>query len=88
MVPHGLISQKLKKLQQAESLPLCPIDAAFFLQQCSLATRAFKINLHYWLKFMNKVSELVLKIYTLVVVLLHYRTTSYCTYLHQDHQEK
>ena len=30
MVPHGLISQELKKLQEAESLPFCPIDAAFF----------------------------------------------------------
>ena len=31
VVPHDFISQKLKKLQQAESLPFCPIDAAFFL---------------------------------------------------------
>ena len=31
VVPHGLINQELKKLQQVESLPFCPIDAAFFL---------------------------------------------------------
>ena len=43
-VPHGLISQELKKLQQAESLPFCPIDAAFFLLQCCLATRAPSIS--------------------------------------------
>ena len=28
MVPHIFISQKLKKLQRAESLPFCPIIAA------------------------------------------------------------
>ena len=31
VVPHVVISQEQKKLQQAESLPFCPIDAAFFL---------------------------------------------------------
>ena len=30
-VPRGFISQKLKKLQEAESLPFCPTVAAFFL---------------------------------------------------------
>ena len=29
--PHVFLSQKLKKLQEAESLPFCPTDAAFFL---------------------------------------------------------
>ena len=27
MLPHGLLSQKLKKLQEAESLPFCPTVA-------------------------------------------------------------
>ena len=36
MVPHNFISQKLKKLQRAESLPFCPTVAAFLLWQCSL----------------------------------------------------
>ena len=40
VVPHGFISQKLEKLQKAESLPLCQTDAAFFLKQCSLYSRA------------------------------------------------
>ena len=39
MVPHDFISLNLKKLQEAESLPFCPTDAAFFLLQCSLHTR-------------------------------------------------
>ena len=39
MVPHEFISLNLKKLQEAESLPFCPTDAAFFLLQCSLHTR-------------------------------------------------
>jgi hypothetical protein len=30
-VPHNFISQKLKKLQEAESLPFCPTVDAFFL---------------------------------------------------------
>ena len=49
-MPHGLRyfcdnswfykSKTEKKLQVAESLPFCPTDAAFFLQQCSLHTLA------------------------------------------------
>ena len=31
VVPHGFRSQKLKKLQEAESLPFCPTVATFFL---------------------------------------------------------
>ena len=31
VAPHDFIGQKLKKLQQVESLPFCPTDAAFFL---------------------------------------------------------
>ena len=31
VVPHGLISEEMKKLEQVESLPFCPIDAALFL---------------------------------------------------------
>ena len=31
MVPHDFISKKLKKLQEAECLPLGPTVAAFFL---------------------------------------------------------
>ena len=31
VVAYGFINQELKKSQQAESLPFCPIDAAFFL---------------------------------------------------------
>ena len=31
VVPHGFISQKLKKLWEAESLQFCPTDTAFFL---------------------------------------------------------
>ena len=31
LICHGFVSQKLKKLQEAESLPFCPTDAAFFL---------------------------------------------------------
>jgi hypothetical protein len=31
VVPHDFISKKLKKLQEAESLPICPTVAAFFL---------------------------------------------------------
>jgi hypothetical protein len=30
-VPYDFMSQKLKKLQRAESLPFCPTYAAFFL---------------------------------------------------------
>ena len=36
VILHGFISQKLKKLQEAESLSFCPTFATFFLQQCSL----------------------------------------------------
>ena len=39
MVSHDFISQKLIKLQEAESLPFCPTHAAFFLEQCSLHSR-------------------------------------------------
>jgi hypothetical protein len=30
-VPHNFLSQKLKKLQEVESLLFCPTVAAFFL---------------------------------------------------------
>ena len=45
VVPHGLVSQKLKKLKEAESLPFCPTDAAFLLEQCSLHSRGFFVFL-------------------------------------------
>ena len=31
VVPHDFMSQKLKKLQEAERLPFCQTDAAFFV---------------------------------------------------------
>ena len=36
----------MEKLQEAESLPFCPTVTDFFLQQCSLPTRASYIFLY------------------------------------------
>ena len=68
MVSHGFISQKLKKLQEAESLPFCPTDAAFFLYQCSLHSRGFKRFYNYFHLFsLCRILILFLKILFTVV---------------------
>ena len=50
MVSHVFVSQKLKKLQEAESLPFCPTVAAFFLHYENKFTKfmyVIEIEIHW-----------------------------------------